>query len=316
MKRVITAIILVPIVVLALFKAPIWLFTLLVLAVAMLAAREYLDIAQATGFTPFRNWSYFLLACGFYLLLWQLAQAQFPAFFAQGLAMRAVAMLALLASPFLLLGLALRRDPLAKALPDAAVSFLLLFYVGLPLLSLPLMRVLSNGAMYLLFVMLIVWAGDIASYYVGRAIGKNKLAPRISPGKTIEGTIASVVGAVAVGVLLFHFINPIAAALVRVHLVNPTGYTSVMGVGDVMPHYMPAPLWVVALMAALINIAAQIGDLVESALKRGAGMKDSGGLLPGHGGVLDRIDALLFAMPVALLFFLAGLVRYFEPTVR
>ncbi len=107
-----------------------------------------------------------------------------------------------------------------------------------------------------------------AAYYVGRAIGKHKLAPSVSPGKSREGAIASVIGAIIFGLLyLGHFVPQI-------------------------------PLWQVALMAAIANVAGQFGDLAESAMKRGAGMKDSGTLLPGHGGFLDRLDSSLFALPV------------------
>ena len=158
--------------------------------------------------------------------------------------------------------------------------------------------------------MLLVWCGDISAYYVGRAIGKHHLAPRISPGKTWEGAVGSVLGAVVLGVLLFHFISPIAEAFQRIHLLQPP----VPAVGRqtaVHGSFTLAPVWLVALFAICINVAAQFGDLVESAMKRGAGVKDSGTLLPGQGGILDRIDALLFALPVGLVFYVAGMARYF-----
>ncbi len=184
-------------------------------------------------------------------------------------------------------------------------------YVGFTLVLIPLFRATWIGSLYLLYLMLLVWCGDIAAYYVGRAIGKHKLAPRISPGKTWEGAVASVVGAVIVGLLLFHYINPIASGLRSAHLLTGRTYWF----GSPIPATQPlilAPVWFVALFAICVNVAAQLGDLVESALKRGAGVKDSGTLLPGHGGVLDRIDALLFALPVGLIFYLAGMSRYFS----
>jgi phosphatidate cytidylyltransferase len=197
----------------------------------------------------------------------------------------------------------LGRDPLSSALPDAAVTFMALPYIAFTLAVLVVLRAPSNGALYVLYLMLLVWCGDIAAYYVGRAIGKHKLAPRVSPGKSWEGAIASVFGAVIVSLLLFHFIAPIANVLRAIHLLAPP---------NVNPQPTTyAPLWIVVLFAFAVNVAAQLGDLVESALKRGAGVKDSGTLLPGHGGVLDRIDALLFALPVGLIFYLAGVSRYF-----
>src|SRR5262249_37993583 len=152
-----------------------------------------------------------------------------------------------------------------------------------------------GGPLYLLFLMLLVWVGDVAAYYVGRAFGRHKLAPRVSPGKTWEGSAASVLCAVIVGLLLFHRINPIAAFLSSVHLLSSQKLTSCSS------PFLAAPIWFVVAFAAAVNVAAQVGDLVESALKRGAGVKDSGSLLPGHGGVLDRIDALLFALPVGFI---------------
>jgi phosphatidate cytidylyltransferase len=203
--------------------------------------------------------------------------------------------------PLLLLVLGLRREPLSESLPDAAVSYMLLPYVGFTLGILPMLRAAHNGSLYLLYLMLVVWCGDIAAYYVGRAIGKHKLAPRVSPGKTWEGAIASVVGAVAGAWFLFQYTRPIANGLEAARLFSPDHSTVSFGT---------APFWLVAMFATVLNIAAQLGDLVESMLKRGAGVKDSGTLLPGHGGVLDRIDALLFALPVGLIFYSPGMSRY------
>jgi phosphatidate cytidylyltransferase len=317
-KRVLTAVILITVVILALFKAPLWLFTLLVFAVACLAAHEYFGIVKAQGFRPFTTTCYVSLAISFMAIfvtsLWMFVPPNDPvnsftrigafALFVAGLP--AVTLL----GPLVLLLLSLRREPLSQALPDTAVSYLMLPYVVFTLGLLPLLRSARNGGLYLLYVMLLVWCGDIAAYYVGRAIGKHKLAPRVSPGKSWEGAIASVLGAVVVGVLMFQFLGPIADGLRNAHLLNTTRIISPHNPWE--PTGNNAPLWFVAFFAVIVNIAAQLGDLVESALKRGAGVKDSGTLLPGHGGVLDRIDALLFALPVGVIFYLAGLNRYFN----
>ncbi len=316
MKRVLTAVILIPIVVLALFKAPLWLFTLLVLGVALLAAREYFDIAEATGFRPFRVLGYLFLISEFAILMFfsaykdsHLQVKDFGLFMGFGLF---VLFLIPLLAPFTLMVAGMSRDPLSQLLPDAAVSFMVYPYIGATMICLPLLRIFPGSATYLLFLMLMVWAGDIAALYVGRTLGTRKLAPRISPGKTWAGTTASVLGAIGIGLLLFHFANPIHNGLARAHLLGPSG--SVLDSPFVSDSNMPlAPVWQVLAFAICINIAAQLGDLVESALKRGAGLKDSGGLLPGHGGVLDRIDALLFALPVGLIFFVVDLGRYFNP---
>lgn len=316
MKRVLTAIILIPLVVIALFKAPLWLFTLLVSGVALLAAHEYLGIAKAQGFRPFGVIGYVLVALSFIISFAIARLAQPPGGSAAGMD-RAVGMsflwslpLVVLWAPLILLLAGLRREPLSEALPDAAISYMLAPYVGFTLGLLPILQAVHNGPLFLLYLMLLVWCGDTAAYYVGRAIGEHKLAPRVSPGKSWEGSVASVVGAVVVGWLLFHFILPIAAALRGIHLLNTV--QTVASYSSWEPNANIAPLWLVALFAIAVNVAAQLGDLVESALKRGAGVKDSGKLLPGHGGVLDRIDALLFALPVGLIFYLAGLSRYFD----
>jgi phosphatidate cytidylyltransferase len=315
-KRVLTAVILIPIVVLALFRAPLWLFALLVLGVALLAAREYFDIAEATGFRPMRGLGYFFLVALFALSsLTAFASIDLPQ--SSGTAQTAIDRLVvttalfLLFVPLLLLLAGMQREPLSQALPDAASSYLALPYVGFTLLLPPLLASTWNGPLFLLYLMLLVWCGDVAAYYVGRAVGKHKLAPRISPGKTWEGAVASIAGAAIFGIVLFHFINPIAGFFRHIHLLRPQTYSFAQPIPEQGPFKL-APLWFVVAFAVSINVAAQIGDLVESALKRGAGMKDSGNLLPGHGGVLDRIDALLFALPVGLLFYVAGMSRYFS----
>ena len=315
MKRVLTAVILIPIVVLALFRAPLWLFTLLVLGVALLAAKEYFTIAKATGFRPFEVIGYLFLSCEFLIVL------LFSAYRENHLEVRDVGLLmgfwlcALflipLAVPFVLLVAGMRRDPLSQMLPDAAISFMVYPYIGATLICLPLLQMFPGGPLFVLFLMLIVWVGDIAALYVGRAIGDRKLAPRISPGKTREGSAASILAACGFALLLFHFSNAIQHALVRARLID--SFSSVLESSHSIPRTMVAPVWEVLLFGVCVNIAAQLGDLVESALKRGAGVKDSGGLLPGHGGVLDRIDALLFALPVGLIFYIAGgMIRYFS----
>jgi phosphatidate cytidylyltransferase len=127
--------------------------------------------------------------------------------------------------------------------------------------------------------MCVVWAGDIAAFYVGRDWGRHKLASALSPNKTWEGALGSVAGSLLVtGGLLG------VAALLETWNSAKLSY--------------PEDLWYWLGLAVVVNVAAQVGDLAESALKRSAGVKDSGSLLPGHGGVLDRIDALLLAAPV------------------
>ena len=249
--------------------------------------------------------AYVVVACPFLLLtLAFLSDSNFVGSFGFGAMVASIAMaVALLLCPLAFLALSMRREPLRSALPDACVSYMVLPYIGLTLACLPLLRALGNGGLFLLYVMLLVWAGDIAALYVGRTIGRHKLAPRISPGKTWEGTIASSMGAVIVALLLFHFVLPIYKVLMSIHLVQTADKLSVQAV---TARFASAPVWLVIIFAICVNIAAQVGDLVESSMKRGAGLKDSGSLLPGHGGVLDRIDALLFAAPVALLFYVLG----------
>jgi phosphatidate cytidylyltransferase len=150
----------------------------------------------------------------------------------------------------------------------------------LTLIPIPMLREQSNGPSLLAFLFLTVWAGDILAMYTGRMFGRRKLSPKLSPNKTWEGTIGSVLGSVAV-----------AGILLAVSTYLAQWNSARLSFADEVWWY-----WLI--LAVVVNVAAQAGDLAESALKRSAGVKDSGTLLPGHGGVLDRIDALLLAAPV------------------
>jgi len=294
MKRILTAVILIPLVLLAVLRAPLWLFLLITVVVAMAAVFEYLGIAAGYGFEPFRLLTYLYTSALF--VVYYYAEG-----FGGGALLAGLLMLFLFA-PFLLMIAAMGREDLKTALPGAAMSYLALPYIGLPLLLMATLRESARGWVYVLFTFFAVWMGDTAAMYVGKSMGRHKLAPRISPGKTVEGAVASLVFSVGVCCLFAHYVPEIAAALGRAHLVNDPAQESLL---IDAPAYGRAPLWLAALLAAAINVAAQVGDLVESAFKRGAGVKDSGTLLPGHGGILDRIDALLLALPVAFLLFLA-----------
>ena len=310
MKRVLTAVILIPLVLLAIFRAPMWLFALLVLVVAVIATMEYLNIAQKTGVVPFRRLTLIMVAGVFLFAAVKVAveaevlrqrQSQSPlteqratqqklkiAWDAAG-----VGGALMLAIPFLFLVRGLNRQDLSSSLPGAAVSSFSLIYIVLPLMALILIRGRPFGSLMLLYLFLVIWAGDVCAYYVGSAIGRHKLAPGISPGKSWEGAIASLVAAGILGALIAVQARPLHQFLESIHLATP------QTLGFSLSLYSP-PWWHGLLLAIAINIAAQLGDLVESMLKRGAGIKDSGTLLPGHGGVLDRIDSLLFAAPVLL----------------
>lgn len=283
MKRVVTAVVLIPLVLLAVVRAPIWLFATIVGVVALLATREYLDMVRQYGLEPFRPMVYvFAVLC--MAIAGRLGMLPDPGAYLLG-TFFFVALLLAMASA-VLLALAMRDQELGKALPSAAVSLLALLYIALPLAAIISLRSGRAGWFLVIYLLIIVWAGDIFAYYTGRTVGRHKLAPRLSPNKTWEGAVASLVGAVLMGCVLFRFGPQILSVLARVHLLPGDSLVTTLPMG-----------WVVLLSAGM-NIAAQLGDLVESMMKRGAGLKDSGTLVPGHGGLLDRIDALLFAAPV------------------
>ncbi len=285
MQRVLTAVVLIPIVLILVLRAPVWLLAAAVAAVSILGLREYVALAGAHSPQPFCRMLYAAAVAALALVA-----AQSGSNYLQATSQMAFAIaVAAVGLAFLFLALGMRREPLSSGLPAAAGSILGFLYVVTPLAMLVQLREQSSGAFFLLYVLLVVWIGDTAAYYIGRAIGRHKLAPRISPGKTWEGAAANLAGAVITGTLVFAYAREISSGLMSAGLLTRDQ--------AFLPPQPPA-LWTFALLSAAINVAAQFGDLAESLLKRGAGVKDSGTLLPGHGDMLDRIDALLFAAPV------------------
>lgn len=285
MKRVATAAVLIPIVLLLVLRAPVPVLAAAVAAVAVLALREYVDLLRHYNIEPFRTPLYVLTVLAFAALAAQTGSDYLVAT-SQMLFGLAVAVVA---AAFFFLALAMRREPLATGFPAATAASFGFIYVVVPLAMLVQLRQQGSGAFLILYVLIVVWMGDTVAYYTGRALGRHKLAPRISPGKTWEGTVGSLVGAVVCGTLVFAYSGQISSGLISIGLLTPAQ--------AYLPPQIP-PLWHFTALSTVINIAAQIGDLAESLIKRGAGVKDSGAILPGHGGMLDRIDALLFAAPV------------------
>ena len=286
MKRVLTAAVLIPLVLLAVFKAPNWMLTGIVAVVVLLALQEYLVLAAGYGYEPFRTLSFMLMFAFFGIVAWG---TWIPSPDGSSVLMALILFFAL--TPFTYLCAGMPRKDMRSVLPGAAISYIALPYLGFSLACLIFLRIMIGGWFFVLFTFCVVWVGDTAAYYVGRSMGRTKFAPRISPKKTWEGAIASVVGAIAVGILLVEFAPQISRGLVNLHLLTAPEFFANTALGTTI------------LAAVVINIAGQLGDLLESLIKRGAGVKDSGSLLPGHGGILDRVDALLFAAPVALLIF-------------
>jgi phosphatidate cytidylyltransferase len=249
MKRVATALLLIPLFVCLVLWSPQWVFLAAVCALGLICFHEYSGlVALHTVPRP----GIFGYAAGLCVILLPQNSTVF------------LVLIALLA-----LTLGLRSRELSETLPYAACLVLGVLYIFGSFRAGVELR--ARSPYWLLFALSVNWIGDIAALYVGRTIGRHKLSPHISPGKSWEGSIASTLASIA--------------------------YAAVY-----MPRLLPdMPLPEGLAMAAIGNVAGQIGDLAESALKRGAGVKDSGTLLPGHGGWLDRIDSTLFAMPVIYL---------------
>ena len=247
MKRIVTALILIPLVAWVVLWANSWIFFAVLATVSCLCWYEYNEIAGSYGFGKpgIVGYAIGLAVLAFSDIHW-LAVVGFTV--------------------VVLIGVMRDRD-LAHALPRAALLVLGVIYVfGCWKCARPLRETYSPH--WLMYALLLNWAGDIGAYYIGKPFGRHKLAPRVSPNKSWEGSIASVITSAGVG-------------------------------GLYLTRMLPSvPISHVLALTAVANVAGQLGDLAESAMKRGASVKDSGVILPGHGGFLDRVDSTLFALPV------------------
>jgi phosphatidate cytidylyltransferase len=242
MKRVVTALFLVPIAVYSALFAPWWIVFTVIAIAALLSFREYAMITES--FAPL----------GYVAGILILAAPQHETILLMILSTLAAMCLILSAS-----------DPAKGFARSAALVLGIIYIFGSWKTGILLHDINPN---WLMFGLMVNWIGDTGAFYVGRRFGRHKLAPLVSPGKSWEGAAASVVSGVAFGLIYIPL--------------------TIKGTS----------LLVAGLLALAANVAGQVGDLAESAVKRGAGVKDSGTLLPGHGGLLDRVDSTMFALPV------------------
>ena len=280
MTRVLSALVLLPVVIGTIWFLPAPATLLLALIAALLAFREYCGIARAMGISvPEGIGGTAVVLTGYAMWLgdrpWGLSSASLPpsgVSFTESWAFEPN-LLALVLLPALIVVGAIavaRGRPAPGVLADAAATLFAPVYIGLPLGALAWVRVVSGREAVLLLLAVIV-ISDSAQFYTGRAFGRRPLAPTISPKKTVEG---------AIGGMVFG--------------------TLAMAVGG---HWVfSSSIWLLALLGAAISLLGIVGDLFESLLKRSADIKDSSQLIPGHGGVLDRIDSWLFAAPVYYMF--------------
>jgi len=238
------------------------MFALLIAIVSLLSLREYFQMTLS------RN------AGGIYPPLAVLGYAAGLSILWAAYVNSAALILVILTINFLLCGVLLLPRYKTDAAIVSAVAMQIQAMVYIPVLISGLIRIRNTdeGILWIFFLLAIVFAGDIGAYYAGSYLGRRKLCPSVSPNKTIEGAI----GGLCANMLIGAVIKAI---------------------------FLPSLPWAACMaMFLLIGAAGQAGDLYESALKRSVQIKDSGTLLPGHGGMLDRIDALLFASPVAFIF--------------
>lgn len=238
-----------------------WYLVILVVLLALLSLREYLKIGQLAGFVTCTYLSG--IFCSMWLVVFCIGRTEW--LFALGI-----------------IWLIVIFGKYAISYPDmsfaeGSYSFLALIYPVALFTYLYYLRELPQGLYWCFYVFLLVWITDTGAFFVGNNFGKRKLAPRVSPNKSVEGSIGGLFAALIFGIIFW--------------IITKEG-----------------SLFAVMVLSILTSMVSQIGDLFESALKRTAGVKDSGTLIPGHGGILDRFDSFLFAIPVVYFALFLGMV--------
>ena len=217
LKRILTAVVLIPIVLLLVLRAPLPVVALVSALVALLAVQEFLKISEAYKIRPFQWPTYIFIGLFFLFLAVKLGNGT-PLLSTSVFAGSAAFVATIATFVFLVIGM--RRIDLSTGLPAAMTSAFAFAYIALPLGCLVQIRQQATGAFLLLYLLLLVWAGDIFAYFVGRSVGRHLMSPRISPKKTWEGAAASVIASVGVGMLLYNYALPISTALLNAHLIE------------------------------------------------------------------------------------------------
>ena len=262
MRRLASVVVLLPLFLLIVIKAPAYLFNALVVLASATALWELTRLLEHGGRPVFRMLG---VVAGSAVTAAFAASGMLPPF--------ALPTAVLTAAVLVVLAAAIWRGSTPSTEP-AANTLLAVLYVGWLLgYGILLHQASPRGDALVLFVVGVTWVGETMAYMVGSTLGRHKLAPVISPRKTVEGAVAQVVAAV------------LTAAALGAWLLPECG------------------LGVAVAGGALLGVVGQVGDLAESVIKRSVGAKDTGGIIPGHGGVLDRIDSLLFNLPAAFYFF-------------
>ncbi len=266
MKRILTAVIVLPFLIASILISSLWwLFVLLAVAAMVLGLWEFYLLAQKLQLKPDRSAGYIAGAA-----ILTISLQNDPA-----VNVLLVQFVIIVLTAGTLIAATLRGAPFDKMIGATGATILGVLYI--PLLGSHLVSLRTGFtqtlSMHLLsFFFLVLMGGDAGAYYVGRALGKRKLAPSISPGKTREGAVGGIVAALAMATLAHFWF------------------------------FRELPLKYMLPLAAVMTVVGIFGDLAESALKRGAGAKDAANILPGHGGILDRLDSLLFNAPLIYYF--------------
>lgn len=250
-ERVISAIILIPIAFALLYLGG-WWFTALVALFGLIAGHEAYAMLRRNGYVPFEAWGLLIVLAFIVLSAWLPHDRWLPYLTAASI------------MGTLIRALAQRTESPAT---DWAITMAIAFYLGVLMHHAPLLRARPRGLWWVITALLLTWITDSGAYFIGTAAGRHRMAPRLSPKKTWEGTIGG-------------WITGVAAALLLVPALLPN-----------------LSLLQAAVLGAVVSTLAPLGDLAESMFKRQCGVKDSGRLIPGHGGALDRIDSLLFVFP-------------------
>jgi phosphatidate cytidylyltransferase len=251
LTRILTGVLLAPLVVLLFLMGPVWAQAVVLIAASALCLVEL--YAMALPDSPFERWVGVALGVALQTSMW-LAPSDhvgdwLPALFIPALVV------------------VLRPDPIERAAFRLFALWAGLLYIVMPF-SYGIAMLSPDGKPWILLVLGVVWAGDTGAYFAGRFLGKHKLHPKVSPKKTIEGSIGGLISSVGAGFLMYE----------------------VLGLHGLAP-------WKLAVFSAAGGALGQLGDLAESLIKRACNVKDSGTILPGHGGMLDRVDGVIFALP-------------------